>query len=205
MSRIRISRTILLTTLAASLMLLFSATASARVIVGFGVGFPVYGGYWGGPYGYPYGPYGYPPYGPYGYPGAYGPYGYGGRPIGEVHIKTPAPDAEIYINGSYAGRAHDLKHIYLAAGTYRIEQRIGADVQKQRIYVTAYRKLTIDFGKPGTPNPPDMQPPPPPPNGYRPGPGPNGYGPGPGPNGSGPGPGPNGPPPGNGPAPEPGY
>jgi hypothetical protein len=172
MSRIRISRTILLATLAASLMLLLPATASARVIVGFGVGFPVYGGYWG-PYGYPYGP--------YGYPAAYGPYGYGGRPIGEVKIKSPQPDAEIYINGSFAGRAHDLKHIYLAAGTYKIEQRIGTDVQKQRVYVTAYRTLKIEFGKPGTPNPPDMAPPP-----------------------SAPGP-ENGPPPRNGPPPEPGY
>ena len=114
MSRIRFSRTILLATLAASLMLLLPAMASARVFVGFGV--PIYGGYWGGPYGYwgPYGyPYGYPPYGPYGYPDAYGyPGAYGGRPLGEVHIKTPVPDAEIYINGNFAGRAHDLKHIY---------------------------------------------------------------------------------------------
>jgi hypothetical protein len=172
MSSIRFSRTILLATLAASLMLLLPATASARVVVGFG--FPVYGGYWGGPYGYPYGPYG---YGPYGYPG-----GYGGRPIGEVRIKSPEPDAEIYINGSFAGRAHDVKRIYLAAGSYKIEQRIGTDVQKQRIYVTAYRKLIIEFGKVGTPSRPDMQPPPGP-----------GYGPGPGPE--------NGPPQGNGPAP----
>jgi hypothetical protein len=176
MSRIRISRTVLLATLAASLMLLLPATASARVVVGFGFGFPVYGGYWGP---YPYGPYGYPPYGSYGYPGAYG--RYGGRPIGEVRIKSPEPDAEIYINGSFAGRAHDVKRIYLAAGSYKIEQRIGADVQKQRIYVTAYRKLTIDFGKPGTPNPPDMPPPP------------SGQGPE------------NGPPPRNGPPPESGY
>src|ERR1039457_6406025 len=101
MSRIRISRTVLLATLAASLMLLLPATASARVVVGFGFGFPVYGGYWEP---YPYGPYGYPPYGSYGYPGAYG--RYGGRPIGEVRIKSPEPDAEIYINGSFAGRAH---------------------------------------------------------------------------------------------------
>jgi len=159
MSRIRFSRTILLATLAASLMLLLPAVASARVFVGFGV--PVYPyAYWGAPYGY-WGPYGYPdaypPYGPYGYPA------YGGRPLGEVHIKTPVSDAEIYINGSFAGRAHDVKHIYLAAGTYRIEQRIGTDVQKQRIYVTAYRKINVEFGKPGTPSPPAMQPPPPPP------------------------------------------
>jgi hypothetical protein len=160
MSHIRVSRTILLATLAASLMLLLPATASARV--GIGIGF--YGGpygYWGGPWGYPYayGPYGYP-YGPYGYGG------YGGRPLGEVHIKSPISDAEIYINGSFAGRAHDLKRFYLAPGTYKIEQRIGADVQKQRIYVVGYRSLKIEFGKPGTPSPqpmprPDANAPPP--------------------------------------------
>jgi len=177
MSRIRFSRTIPLATLAGFLMLLIPATASAHVGVGIGFGGPVYGGYWGAPYGYwggyPYG-YGYPAYG---YPGAYG-----GRPLGEVHIKSPDVNAEIYINGAFAGRAHDVKHIYLAPGTYKIEQRIGTDVQKQRVYVTAYRKLTIEFGKPGTPNPPPMQPPPPPPSGRGPE---------------------NGPAPGNGPAPAP--
>jgi hypothetical protein len=175
MSRIRFSRTILLATLAASLMLLLSATASARVFVGFGVPF----GYWGAPYGY-WGPYGYP-YGPYGYP-AYGYPGYGGRQLGEVHIKTPVSDAEIYINGSFAGRAHHVKHIYLAPGSYKIEQRIGTDVQTQRVYVTAYRKINVEFGRPGTPSPPDTAPPPPP------GPAPeSGPGPEPGPPAQGPG------------------
>ena len=173
MSRIRISRTILHATLAASLLLLLPAPASARVVVGFGVGYPVYpNGYWG-PYGNPYGP--------YGYPGPSGPYGYGGRPLGQVQIKTPVSDAEIYINGSFAGRAHDLNKFYLAPGTYRIEQRIGTDVQKQRIYVAANGKVNVQFGKPGTPSPPEMPPPPPgpgpengPPSGSGPPPG-NGY------------------------------
>jgi hypothetical protein len=150
MSHIRISRTILLAALAASLLLLLPAAASARV--GVGIGF--YGGpygYWGGPYGY-WGPWGYPYYGyPYGY--------YGGPPVGEVHIKSPDSDAQIYINGSFAGRAHDLKHIYLAAGTYNIEQRIGADRQRQRIYVVANRSVKIEFGKPGTPSPQPLPPP----------------------------------------------
>jgi hypothetical protein len=170
MTRIRIYRTILLATLVASLMLLLPATASARVGVGIG--------FYGGPYGYYGGPWGYPyAYGPYGYPYAYGypygPYGYyGGRPLGEVHIKSPEHDAEIYINGSFAGHAHDLKRFYLAPGRYNIEQRIGADRQGQRIYVVAYRSVKIEFGKPGTPSPqplteaeprPDAGGPPPPP------------------------------------------
>jgi len=142
MAHIRVSKTIVFLALAVSLIL--PATAAARV--GVGVGF--YGGYWGGPF-YPY--YGWGPY--YGYPYGYAPYGYGGRPMGEVKIKSPDSNAQIYINGSFVGRAHDLKRFYLKPGTYNFEQRIGTDVQKQRVYVLANRSLKIDFGKPGTPSP----------------------------------------------------
>ena len=103
-------------------------------------------------------------------PYAYGPYGYYGRPLGEVHLKTPDSHAQIYINGAYAGQAHDLKKFYLAPGTYKIEQRIGTDVQRQRIDVTADRKLNLEFGKAGTPSPPPTQRRPPPPPGPAPSP-----------------------------------
>jgi hypothetical protein len=145
MTKSRVFRTILLTTIGVSLLLMLPTSAAAQRF-GFGFGFygPVY------PYGY-YGPY---PYGyyPYGY--------YGGRPLGEVHIKSPDSEAQIFINGALAGRAHDLKRFYLVPGTYNIEQRIGTDVQKQRVYVIANRSLKLEFGKPGTASPP---PPPPPP------------------------------------------
>jgi hypothetical protein len=145
MTKSRILRTILLTVIGASLLLMLPTPAAAQRF-GFGFGFygPVY------PWGY---------YGPYPY--AYYPYGYyGGRPLGEVHIKSPDSEAQIFINGALAGRAHDLKRFYLVPGTYNIEQRIGADVQKQRVYVIANRSLKVEFGKPGTANP---APPPPPP------------------------------------------
>jgi hypothetical protein len=143
MAYIRNHRMIALAVLAASLMLLLPAAASARVIVGFGVGVPVYPGYWGPyPYGYPYGPYG------------YGPYGYYGRPMGEVKIKSREPNADIYINGSLAGQAHDLKHFYLRPGTYNVEQRIDGNVQKERIYVIANRTIKIEFGPAGYVAPP---------------------------------------------------
>jgi hypothetical protein len=145
-----ISRMILLAALVGCMMLTLPAPAVAqhRVMVGFG---PSWGGpYWGGGWG-PYG-YGYP----YGYP-------YPGRPVGEVKIKTPVADAEIFINGSFAGRAHDLKRFYLVPGTYVVEQRIGNDVQKQKVYVIAGRSLHMEFGKAGTPSPAPMAPPPPPP------------------------------------------
>ena len=123
MSHIRVSRTVLFLAIAASLMLLLPASAAAQR-VGFGFGFyaPIY----------PYGYYGYPYYyGPYGY------YGYYGRPLGEVRVKSPDSNAQIFIDGTFAGRAHDLKRFYLAPGTYNIEQHIGTDVQKQHICVAA--------------------------------------------------------------------
>lgn len=160
MSHIRISRTIILVTLAASLLLLLPAPASAGVVVGFGA-YPY--GYWGwgGPYAYWGGPYGY--WGGYGYPyGPYAPYGYyGGPPLGQVQIKTPVSEAQIYINGSLAGSAQNLKRFYVRPGTYNIEQVIGTDRQQQRVYVVANGNVKIQFGKPGTPSPQPLQIPPP--------------------------------------------
>ena len=79
--------------------------------------------------------------------------------MGEVRIKSPDSKAEIFINGSLVGRAHELKRMYLKPGTYDIEQHIGNDVQKQRVYVLAYRTMKIEFGKPGTPSPKPAPPP----------------------------------------------
>lgn len=153
MSYKQVSRAIVFAALVASLLVIMPSPAAAQRV---GIGF--YGGYWGpGPFWGPVG-WGY-------YPGyAYGPYGYGGRPIGEVKIKSPDSHAQIYINGSLAGQAHDLKRFYLAPGTYNIEQRIGSDVQKARVYVVANRSLKIEFEKPGVAhNQPYVFPPTPPP------------------------------------------
>ena len=145
MSHIRISRAIVFAAIIMSLLVIVSAPAAAQR-VGF------YGGYWGGPF------WGYPAYG-------YGPYGYyPGRALGEVHLKSPDSNAEIFINGALAGRAHDLKRFYLAPGTYNIEQRIGTDVQKQRVYVIANRSLKLEFDKPGVVHNPPPPPPAPGPN-----------------------------------------
>jgi hypothetical protein len=163
MSPMRTSRIIVFAVLAVCFTLILPGAAFAGPRVGIGVGFG-YGPFY--PYGF-YGPWGSPYYG-------YAPYGPYGRPLGEVHIKAKQPDAQIFINGSYAGRAHDLKHFYLVPGTYYIEQRIGNDVQKERIYVLADRNVTLDFGRPaapsstapsGAPRPEaNPQPPPPPPD-----------------------------------------
>lgn len=137
---------ILATALAASLLTLAPATALAQHVHG-GVAI----GVWGPPVYYPYpGPYYYYPYPDY----------YYGRPhpLGEVKLKSPDKNAYIFINGSFAGRARDMKHFNLAPGTYDIEQHIGNDVQYQRIYVVADHRVQVTFGPVGTPSP---QPPPP--------------------------------------------
>jgi hypothetical protein len=143
----KLMRTILMGALVATLMVLAlpsPAFAAPRVIVG------VYGGY--GPYWGPWGGWGYPGYGYY-----------GGRSLGEVHVKSPNGDAQIFINGAFAGRAKDMKHFYLRPGTYFIEQRNGAEVQKVKVYVTAGKTLKIEFDKKAIPgqNEADMPPPPP--------------------------------------------
>lgn len=118
-------------------------------------GYPYYGhGYYGGYpyYGYPY--YGYPYYGYpgwgfslyYGYPyygfsvgvgyGGYPGYGYGGyavypgpaaNPYGGVRIAVPQRNAEVYVDGYYAGVVNDFdgtfQQVNLEPGPHRIEVR----------------------------------------------------------------------------------
>jgi len=113
-------------------------------------GYPYYGhGYYGGYpyYGYPY--YGYPGWGfslYYGYPyygfsvgvgyGGYPGYGYGGyavypgpaaNPYGGVRIAVPQRNAEVYVDGYYAGVVNDFdgtfQQVNLEPGPHRIEVR----------------------------------------------------------------------------------
>jgi hypothetical protein len=165
MARNRISLTVFLAVLAAAMILFVPSPAAAHGR--FGGGF--YGGWYGPyPYGYwgpYYAPYAWGPYwSPYYGPGAYG--YYGGRPLGEVRIKSPDKNASVYINGSYAGRAHDLKRFYLKPGAYTIELRTEGQVMSHRIYVVADRSVRLDFTRPGAgaEPPPAAPPPPPPPN-----------------------------------------
>jgi hypothetical protein len=127
--------------MAAAVVMLIPASASAR---GFGgrviVGGPFVGGYWGGPYwgGY-WGPYA---YGPYGGPGYYG-YPY----TGEIKLDTKVKDAQVFINGAFAGNTHDAKKMHLRPGTYDIQIREGGKTQfDQRVYVAAGRTLHLHPG-----------------------------------------------------------
>ncbi len=120
----------------------------------FGYPYGYYGYYgWGYPYGYGY-PYAYGyPYGSYGYPAyAYGSpaYGYGGagHAYGSVKIADAPKDAEVFVDGYYAGIADDFdgsfQHLDLEAGPHKIEVRApGLATTSFDVNVTPYRTITF--------------------------------------------------------------
>ena len=123
----------LLIPLAALVMTLapMSASAAVRGFVGFGR--PYYGG-WYSPY---WGPYWGPAYGGYGY--------YNAHPnSGEVKLDTKVKDAQVFINGSYAGTTRQNKSMYLRPGSYNIEIReSGRTLFAERVYVVAGKTLRL--------------------------------------------------------------
>jgi hypothetical protein len=115
-----------LLTLAAALMMLapFSASA-ARIFIGGGFYAPYWGGYWG------------PYWGPA--------YGYSYAPnSGEVKLDTKVKDAQVFINGSYAGTTSENKTMHLRPGNYNLEiKEGGANRYAESIYVVAGRTLKL--------------------------------------------------------------
>jgi hypothetical protein len=121
------------------------------VSLGFYYGYPWYVGPYSYGYGFGYGygyPYGYPGYG---YPG-YGYYGYPGyavRAYGGVRIDVPQRDAEVYVDGYYAGVVDDFdgtfQQVNLEPGPHRIELRaegfepVSFDVDVQPGRTITYR------------------------------------------------------------------
>jgi hypothetical protein len=102
-----------------------------RVFVGggFGGGYGFYGGpYWGPTY-----------WGPgYGYGYAYGP------SAGEVKIDTKVKDAQVFINGAFAGTTHDNKTMHLRPGSYTIAIREGeATPFNQTVFVAAGKTVHL--------------------------------------------------------------
>jgi len=112
-------------------------------------------GFVSGPAFYPYYPYS--PFGPYSYyphyalawwnPGwhydpanlAYG----GGK--GELELKADRKDAELYIDGAYAGTVERLKRIWLDPGAYNISvSAAGRKPFERRIYVLSGKTLSIN-------------------------------------------------------------
>ena len=116
----------------AALMLLpLTAAARGRVGVFVGSGFAPMG--W---YGYGYGPY----YGPY---GAY----YGVPNVGQIKLDTHVKDAQVFVDGAYAGTAGKLKTMWMRPGTYTIEMRApGLPQFAEKIYVVAGKTVHVEPG-----------------------------------------------------------
>ena len=118
--------------LAAALMTLAPLSASAAVRGFVVVGRPYYG--WYAPYWGPYWGYG---------PAYYGPY-YTHPNAGEVKLDTKVKDAEVFINGSYAGTTKQNKSMYLRSGSYNLEIReAGRTAYAEKIYVVAGKTLKL--------------------------------------------------------------
>jgi len=121
----------LLMTLAAVMLALAPMNASAAVRGFVVVGRPYYGG-WYSPF---WGPY----WGP-----AYGGYYYAHPNSGEVKLDTKVKDAQVFINGAFAGTTHQNKSMYLRPGSYNIEIRdAGRTRFAERVYVVAGKTLHL--------------------------------------------------------------
>ena len=110
-------------------MLPMTALARGRMGVFVGPGFGPYG--WYGPY------YGMYPYGPY----------VAAPNAGRVKLETDVKEAEVFINGSYAGTVGQLKTMTMRSGNYNIEVRApGRPPFQQRIYVVAGKTMKLHTG-----------------------------------------------------------
>ncbi|HEY1754124.1 MAG TPA: PEGA domain-containing protein [Bryobacteraceae bacterium] len=115
---------------AAMALALTPMTASAGIRVGVALGGPAFyapgwyspfwGAYWGpGPY--------------YGYPNS-----------GEVKLDTKVKDAQVFINGSYAGTTKENKTMHLRPGNYNIEIREGGQTPfSEQVYVAAGKTIHL--------------------------------------------------------------
>src|SRR5437773_705860 len=122
-----------LTILAGALFTLAPVNASAAVRAFVTVGRPHY--YYGGWYRPYWGPY----WGP-GYSGFY----YGNANSGEVKLDTKVKDAQVFIDGAYAGTTKENKSMYLRPGNYNIEIREAGRTQfAERVYVVAGKTLHL--------------------------------------------------------------
>ena len=119
--------------LASAALMLLPLTAAARVGIFVGPAFAPMG--W---YGYGYGPF----YGPYPY-GAY----YGVPNVGHVKLDTKVKNAQVFVDGAYAGTSGKLKTMWMRPGTYTIELRApGGEQFTEKIYVAAGKTVHVEPG-----------------------------------------------------------
>jgi len=106
-----------------------------------------YNPFWYGfyPYNFGYSPFFYDPffYSPFYAPGYLGGYSYGAGK-GEVKLSGAPKNAEIYLNGGYAGTANKLKTMWLDPGAYDLSVSTPDSASfHQRIYVLSGKSLKI--------------------------------------------------------------
>ncbi len=115
--------------LAAALMTLAPMSAPAAVRGFVVVGRPYYGGF--------YRPFWGPYWGPAYYSGYY-------PNAGQVKLDTKVKDAQVFINGAYAGTTHDNKTMHLRPGNYNIEIKEAGRTQfTERVFVVADKTLHL--------------------------------------------------------------
>jgi len=124
-----------------SLAMLAPAASAQRGRVFIGGGFG-----WGPGWGW---------YAPYGYWGPYGNYGegYGASYPGQVKIVTQNKDAQVYVDGGYAGTAGKLKKFRLAPGQHDIELRDSSGKTLHGEKVTVLPGRTVDINADSMPAP----------------------------------------------------
>ena len=125
--------------LATAVMALAPMTASAAMVRGgvvvVGPRYYVGPGFYGGWYS--------PFWGPYWGPGWVGPY-YTYPNSGEVKIDTKVKDAQVYINGSYAGTTRENKTMRPRPGSYNIEIKEGGQTPfAEKVYVVAGKTMHL--------------------------------------------------------------
>ena len=98
------------------------------------------------------------PFGGYGFydpwfwgPSWYGPYwdyGYSAHAgMGKVKINTQLKDAQVFVDGAYAGTTSQVKDMWLKAGVHNIEVRVaGHPKYAERLYVLSGKTLKISPG-----------------------------------------------------------
>ncbi len=85
-----------------------------------------------------------PFYGPYGWYGPYTPYPAYYSDAGRLELKTNVKDADVYINGAYAGKVAKLKSMWLRPDAYNIEIRAaGYAPYAERIYLLAGKTTQV--------------------------------------------------------------
>jgi hypothetical protein len=119
---------IMMLCIAAAMMIVPAAALGrpVRVFVAPRYGWGGYSPFWG-PYPYGYGYYGYAP------------------ATGAVRFDTDVKDAEVYIDGAYAGTVGKLKTVNLRPGSYDIEVRaLGRTQFDKKVYVAAGKTLHLN-------------------------------------------------------------